>query len=190
MTVPLGTWGHHTPRRCGSVGIPNAYEAAKSVRAGHDHPEPKQLDGVVEALRYVHAAGRSRQRAIETRVQIKSLLVTAPERIPARCRDHTVIKLIPALSPSSTQSSSNWSPRPTRACNSQRHRHRHGRAAAAHRRRTPTGPRPKNPSPRFRPLRGRSPGGLRNVNRTTPVRAAVSDERRRGQSQCRARKRR
>lgn len=76
----------------------DAYEAAKSVLAGHDHPEPKQLDGVVEALRYVHAARRSAAKARSaTRVQIKSLLVTAPEQIRAKYRDHTVIKLIPAL---------------------------------------------------------------------------------------------
>lgn len=76
----------------------DAYEAAKSVLAGPDHPEPKQLDGVVEALRYVHAARRSAIKARSaTRVQIKSLLVTAPEQIRAKYRDHTVITLIPGL---------------------------------------------------------------------------------------------
>lgn len=76
----------------------DAYEAAKAVLAGPDHPEPKQLDGVVEALRYVHAARRSAIKArAATRVQIKSLLVTAPEQIRARYRAHTDKRLIPAL---------------------------------------------------------------------------------------------
>lgn len=76
----------------------DAYEAAKSVLASPAHPEPKQLDGVVEALRYVHAARRSAIKArAATRVQIKSLLVTAPEPIRARYRAHTDKKLIPAL---------------------------------------------------------------------------------------------
>jgi len=76
----------------------DAYEAAKAVLTGPVHPEPKQLDGVVEALRYVHAARRSAIKArAATRVQIKSLLVTAPEQIRARYRAHTDNKLIPAL---------------------------------------------------------------------------------------------
>jgi transposase len=65
----------------------DAYEAAKAVLAGPDYPEPKQLNGVVEALRYVHAARRSAVKArAATRVQSKNLLVTAPEQIRARYR--------------------------------------------------------------------------------------------------------
>lgn len=76
----------------------DAYEAAKAVLAGPDHPEPKRLDGVVEALCYVYAARRSAIKArTATRVQIKSLLVTAPEQIRARYRNHTAITLIPGL---------------------------------------------------------------------------------------------
>jgi transposase len=76
----------------------DAYEAAKAVLASPAHPEPKQLDGVVEALRYVHAARRSAVKArAATGVQIKSLLVTAPEPIRARYRAHTDKRLIPAL---------------------------------------------------------------------------------------------
>ncbi|WP_341996769.1 IS110 family transposase [Microbacterium sp. LWH7-1.2] len=41
----------------------DAYEAAKAVLAGPGHPEPKQLDGVVEALRYGHAASQRGQGA-------------------------------------------------------------------------------------------------------------------------------
>lgn len=66
--------------------------------ATDDHPEPKQLDGLVEAARYIHAAGRSAIKArTATRVQIKSLLVTAPEQIRARYRSAADTALFPAL---------------------------------------------------------------------------------------------
>jgi transposase len=76
----------------------DACQAAASALATNDHPEPKQLDGVVEAMRYVHAARRSAVKArMAARVQIKSLLVTAPEPIRARYRRLTDTTLFPAL---------------------------------------------------------------------------------------------
>lgn len=66
--------------------------------ATDDHPEPKQLDGLVEAARYIHAARRSAVKArTATRVQIKSLLVTGPEQIRARYRSAADTALFPVL---------------------------------------------------------------------------------------------
>ncbi len=76
----------------------DAYEAAATALASNDHPEPKQADGTVEAIRFVHAARRSAVKArVAARVQIKSLLVTAPEGIRARYRNLTDTALFPAL---------------------------------------------------------------------------------------------
>lgn len=66
----------------------NAYEAAATELAGITHSEPKALDGAIETVRYLHAARRSAVKARSAaRVQVKSLLVTAPDRIRRRSRD-------------------------------------------------------------------------------------------------------
>ncbi len=76
----------------------DAYQAAAAAMASEKSPTPKQLDGTVEAIRYVHAARRSATKArIAARVQIKSLLVTAPESIRARYRKHSDITLFESL---------------------------------------------------------------------------------------------
>jgi transposase len=76
----------------------DAYAAAATVLATDDHPEPKQADGIVEAIRFVHAARRSAVKArVAARVQIKSLLVTAPENIRGRYRALGDTALFPAL---------------------------------------------------------------------------------------------
>jgi transposase len=76
----------------------DAYVAAAAALATDDHPEPKQADGTVEAIRFVHAARRSAVKArVAARVQIKSLLVTAPEPIRARYRTMSDTTLFPAL---------------------------------------------------------------------------------------------
>ncbi|WP_336883103.1 IS110 family transposase [Rhodococcus globerulus] len=85
-------------RMQGKTDQVDAYAAASAALATDDHPEPKQLDGLVEAARYIHAARRSAVKArTATRVQIKSLLVTAPEQIRARYRSTADTALFPAL---------------------------------------------------------------------------------------------
>ena len=77
----------------------DAYEAAATALAGGDHPEPKILDGAIEALRYLFAARRSAVKARSAaQVQVKSLLVTAPDRIRRRYREMGDSELLHALS--------------------------------------------------------------------------------------------
>lgn len=50
----------------------DAYAAAATVLTSEDHPQTKQVDGIVEAIRFVHAARRSADKArVAARVQIK-----------------------------------------------------------------------------------------------------------------------
>lgn len=77
----------------------DAYEAAATALAGGDHPEPKVLDGPIEALRYLFAARRSAVKARSAaQVQVKCLLVTAPDRIRRRYREMGDSELLHALS--------------------------------------------------------------------------------------------
>ena len=77
----------------------DAYEAAATALASGDHPEPKVLDGRIEAVRYLYAARRSAVKARSAaQVQVKSLLVTAPDRVRRRYRDMSDSELLPALS--------------------------------------------------------------------------------------------
>ncbi|MGC0252511.1 IS110 family transposase [Pseudactinotalea sp. Z1748] len=65
----------------------DAYAAAHTVLAGHDLPTPKNADGDAEAIRVLTIARRSALKArTAAAVQIKSLLVTAPEALRARFR--------------------------------------------------------------------------------------------------------
>lgn len=77
----------------------DAYEAAATALAGGAHPQPKGLDGVIEALRYFFAARRSAVKARSAaQVQVKSLLVTAPEDVRRRYRHLSDSQLLLALS--------------------------------------------------------------------------------------------
>ena len=77
----------------------DAYQAAATALAGGNHPEPKILDGQIEALRYLFAARRSAVKARSAaQVQVKCLLVTAPDRIRRRYRAMGDSELLHALS--------------------------------------------------------------------------------------------
>ena len=77
----------------------DAYEAAATALAGVEHPEPKILDRAIEAVRYLFAARRSAVKARSAaQVQVKSLLVTAPDRIRRRYREMGDSELLHALS--------------------------------------------------------------------------------------------
>jgi transposase len=76
-----------TRRMNGKSDPIDAYAAAAAVLASDDHPTPKALEGPVEQIRFLHVARRSAVKArTAARVQIKSLLVTAPDRIRERYR--------------------------------------------------------------------------------------------------------
>lgn len=77
----------------------DAYAAATTALAQLDHPTPKTADGNVEAIRYLFTARRSAIKARTTaQVQIKSLLVTAPEVLRERFRKVSDAQLISGVS--------------------------------------------------------------------------------------------
>lgn len=77
----------------------DAYAAAATVLAEPDLPVPKTADGVVEAIRQLMVARRSAVKArTAAQVQIKTLLVTAPDPVRAKYRGMTDNALITALS--------------------------------------------------------------------------------------------
>lgn len=76
----------------------DAYAAATTALASADHPTPKITTGMTEAIRYLLVARRSAVKARSaTQVQIKSLLITAPETIRERFRDSSDKALIEGL---------------------------------------------------------------------------------------------
>ncbi|HKT56067.1 MAG TPA: IS110 family transposase [Microbacterium sp.] len=76
----------------------DAYAAAATVLAETDLPVPKTADGPVEAIRNVLVARRSAVKArTAAQVQIKTLLVTAPEKIRQKYRGMTDKTLITTL---------------------------------------------------------------------------------------------
>lgn len=76
----------------------DAYAAAHIALAGNDTVTAKTGIGTVEALRVTNAARRSALKArTEVIVQLKSLLVTAPEHIRAEYRDLSTRRLIRQL---------------------------------------------------------------------------------------------
>ena len=87
-----------TRRRQGKSDPLDALSAARTAQAGKHPVTPKHHDGKVEALRALHLARRSAvdQRS-DIQRQIKSLIVTAPERLRARLRPLTDTRLIPTL---------------------------------------------------------------------------------------------
>lgn len=77
----------------------DAYAAAKTALTESQHPVPKTADGPVEAIRCLLIARKSAVKArTVAQVQIKSILVTAPEPIRAKFRDLSDKALIQALS--------------------------------------------------------------------------------------------
>lgn len=77
----------------------DAYAAAATVLAETNLPVPKSADGVVEAIRQLIVARRSAVKArTAAQIQIKTLLVTAPEQIRTKYRGMTDAMLIASLS--------------------------------------------------------------------------------------------
>lgn len=82
----------------------DAYAAATTALAATDTVTAKTSDGLVEALRVTNTARRSALKAhTEVIVQIKSLLVTAPNHIRDEYRDFSTAKLVARLSASRTR---------------------------------------------------------------------------------------
>lgn len=76
----------------------DAYAAAQIALADNDTVTAKTGTGTVEAIRVTNAARRSAMKArTEVIVQLKSLIVTAPERIRAEYRDLSTSPLITRL---------------------------------------------------------------------------------------------
>src|SRR5690606_9723844 len=84
----------------------DAYAAATTVLAGSQLPVPKSADGPVEAMRYLLVHRRSAVKARSAaQVQIKSLMVTAPEALRQRFRgvsDKTLIQALARMRPRET----------------------------------------------------------------------------------------
>ena len=81
----------------------DAYAAAATVLAEEDLPVPKTADGRVEAIRYVLVTRRGAVKArTAAQVQIKTFLVTTPEKIRQKYRgltDKTLISTLAATRP-------------------------------------------------------------------------------------------
>lgn len=76
----------------------DAYAAAKTALVETKQPTPKSGDGAVEQIRYLFTARRSAVKArTAAQVQLKSLLVTAPEFLRERFRNVTDVALITGL---------------------------------------------------------------------------------------------
>lgn len=76
----------------------DAYAAAVTALAESQHPVPKSADGPVEAIRYLLVTRRSAVKArTAAQIQIKTLLVTAPEVLRQRFRGATDKALIQNL---------------------------------------------------------------------------------------------
>lgn len=77
----------------------DAYSAAAVALAEGRHPVPKTADGQVESIRYLLVARRSAVKArTAAQVQIKTLLVTAPDQVRDKHRGRSDKDLIAALS--------------------------------------------------------------------------------------------
>lgn len=73
----------------------DAYAAARAALSSDDHPTPKSGQGPVEAIRYLFTARRSAVKARSAAiVQLKSLLVTAPEGLREKFGGLTAAALI------------------------------------------------------------------------------------------------
>lgn len=86
----------------------DAYAAAAAALAATDTVTAKTSNGLVEAIRVTHAARRSALKShTEVIVQIKSLLVTAPEAIRDEYRTLTTTKLVARLAASRPRTGDN-----------------------------------------------------------------------------------
>lgn len=84
----------------------DAYAAARTAMVESDQPIPKTADGPVEAIRFLTVARRSAVKArTAAQVQIKTLLITAPEPLRHRFQplgDKELISGLSRLRPSGT----------------------------------------------------------------------------------------
>lgn len=81
----------------------DAYTAAHTALTHQDVVTPKTSIGTVEAIRVIHAGRRSALKAhAEVITQIKSLLVTAPEKVRAQYQSLSTKKLVGQLAASHT----------------------------------------------------------------------------------------
>ena len=84
----------------------DAYTAAHTALANNDTVTAKTSNGTVEAIRVTNAARRSALKArTEVIVQLKSLIVTAPEAVREEYRDRSTGSLIAKLAGSRTRAS-------------------------------------------------------------------------------------
>lgn len=87
-----------TRRMRGKSDELDAYAAAHIALANNDTVTAKTGTGTVEAIRVTNAARRSAMKArTEVIVQLKSLIVTAPERVRAEYRDLSTSRLVTRL---------------------------------------------------------------------------------------------
>ncbi|MGD9528709.1 MAG: transposase [Pseudonocardia sp.] len=76
----------------------DAEAAARAVLSGRATGTPKQRDGRVEALRTLRVARRSAiSNRAQAQIQMKSLVVTAPETLRTRLREMTTRELVTHL---------------------------------------------------------------------------------------------
>ena len=76
----------------------DAYAAAATALTESNHPVPKSADGPVEAIRYLLVTRRSAVKArTAAQIQIKTLLITAPEDLRQRFRGITNKAMIQGL---------------------------------------------------------------------------------------------
>lgn len=104
----------------------DAYAAAATAFAEHDLPVPKSADGRVEAIRQLLVARRSAVKArTAAQVQIKTLLVTAPEPLRQKYRSVSDKDLIRGLSRARSNTTDPVNDATSHALRSLARRHQH-----------------------------------------------------------------
>lgn len=86
-----------TRRMRGKSDELDAYAAAHIALANNDTVTAKTGTGIVEAIRVINARHSAMKARTETIVQLKSLIVTAPERVRTEYRDLSTKRLITRL---------------------------------------------------------------------------------------------
>jgi transposase len=82
----------------------DAYAAAQTALAGTDCSTPKHGDGLVEAMRVTMTARAGAVKAAtDTRLQIRDLIVSAPDGLRSQLRDLAGAKLVDTLAASRTR---------------------------------------------------------------------------------------
>lgn len=90
--------GRQVRRMRGKSDPIDAYAAAATALAGTQHPVPKTGDGPIEAIRYLLVTRRSAVKArTAAQIQMKSLIITAPEALRQRFRGVTAKTLVQGL---------------------------------------------------------------------------------------------